>query len=772
MMKHMTNYIFLILLFISGIFLSCTNTKKLHDQEIDYVSKVNTLIGSDSEFNLSNGNTYPAIALPWGMNFWTPQTSPMGDGWIYAYDAHKINGFKQTHQASNWLRDYGCFSLMPITGELKIKEEERASWFSHKAETAKPHYYKVYLADYDVVTEITPTERAACFRFTFPKSDSSYIILDGFNKGSEVKIIPEERKIIGYSRYNSGSVPENFHNYFVVVFDKDFITTSTWNGDHEKKNNLYEEGDHVGAVIGFKTKRGEEVNVKVASSFISYEQAELNLKREIGEKDFATLKNEAKEIWNSELSKIKVEGGSDAQLNTFYSSLYRVLLFPRKFYEFDAQNKMVHYSPYNGEVLPGFMFTDNGFWDTFRATFPFFTLMYPDLNSDIMKGLVNTYKESGWLPEWATPGHRNCMIGSNSASVIADSYLKGIRDYDIDILYEALLKNSNGYNKSIKSVGRYGASYYNDLGYVPYDVGIKENAARTLEYAYADYCISELASELGRPEEEINLFKQRALNYKNLFDPEHKLMRGKNADGSFQSPFNPLKWGDAFTEGNSLHYTWSVFHDVQGLIDLMGGNKIFIAQLDNVFEMPPDFDDSYYGKTIHEIREMQIVNMGNYAHGNQPIQHMIYLYNYAKEPWKTQKHVREVMDKLYLDTPDGYCGDEDHGQTSAWYIFSAMGFYPVCPGSNQYVMGAPLFKKITLQLENGNTFEINAPDNSSSNLYIKNGNLNGKEFNKNWLNHSTIINGGKLFLKMDSVPNKKRGISEQDKPFSMSLKTN
>ncbi len=771
-MKHMTNYIFLILLFISGIFLSCTNTKKLHDTGMDYVSRVNTLIGSDSDFNLSNGNTYPAIALPWGMNFWTPQTSPMGDGWIYAYDAHKINGFKQTHQASNWLRDYGCFSLMPITGELKIKEEERASWFSHKAETAKPHYYKVYLADYDVVTEITPTERAACFRFTFPKSDSSYIILDGFNKGSEVKIIPEERKIIGYSRYNSGSVPENFHNYFVVVFDKDFITTSTWNGDHEKKNNLYEEDDHVGAIIGFKTKRGEHVNVKVASSFISYEQAELNLKREIGEKDFTTLKNEAKEIWNSELSKIKVEGGSDAQLNTFYSSLYRVLLFPRKFYEFDAQNKMVHYSPYNGEVLPGFMFTDNGFWDTFRATFPFFTLMYPDLNSDIMKGLVNTYKESGWLPEWATPGHRNCMIGSNSASIITDSYLKGIRDYDIDILYEALLKNSNGYNKSIPSVGRYGASYYNDLGYVPYDVGIKENAARTLEYAYADYCISELASELGRPEEEIKLFEQRALNYKNLFDPEHKLMRGKNADGSFQSPFNPLKWGDAFTEGNSLHYTWSVFQDIEGLINLMGGEKEFVSMLDTVFSMPPDYDCSYYGFTIHEIREMQIANMGNYAHGNQPIQHMIYLYNYAKEPWKTQKHVREVMNKLYLDTPDGYCGDEDNGQTSAWYIFSAMGFYPVCPGSNQYVMGAPLFKKITLQLENGNTFEINAPDNSSSNLYIKNGNLNGKEFNKNWLNHSTIINGGKLFLKMDSVPNKKRGISEQDKPFSMSLKTN
>lgn len=768
-MKQSNKLLFLAIIFIGLLFISCTTPEGISKTPTDYVSKVNTLIGSDSKFDLSNGNTYPAIALPWGMNFWTPQTSPMGDGWIYAYDADKINGFKQTHQASNWLGDYGCFSLMPVTGTLKIKESERASWFSHKAETAKPHYYKVYLADYDIVTEITPTERAASFRFTFPDSENSYIILDGFNKGSMVKIIPEERKIIGYSKYNSGSVPENFHNYFVAVFDKDFTYTSTWNGENENINTLFEEGNHVGAVIGFKTKKGEQVNVKVASSFISHKQAELNLEREIGNKNFETLKQEGEDIWNSELSKIKVEGGTDAQLNTFYSSLYRVLLFPRKFYEFDAQNKMVHYSPYNGQVLPGYMFTDNGFWDTFRATFPFFTLMYPSLNSNIMKGLVNTYKESGWLPEWATPGHRNCMIGSNSASVIADSYLKGIRGYDIDILYEALLKNTEGYHKDIPSVGRYGASYYNNLGYIPYDVGINENAARTLEYAYADFCLAELASELNQPKEEVKLFKQRSQNYKNLFDPEHKLMRGKNEDGTFQSPFNPLKWGDAFTEGNSLHYTWSVFQDIEGLINLMGGENEFVSMLDTVFSMPPDYDSSYYGFTIHEIREMQIANMGNYAHGNQPIQHMIYLYNYAGVPWKTQKHVRDVLDKLYLDTPDGYCGDEDNGQTSAWYIFSAMGFYPVTPGSNQYVIGAPLFKKVSLQFENGNTFEINAPNNSAMNYYIKNGMLNGKEFTHNWINHSTITSGGKLFFEMDSKPNYKRGVKRHDKPFSMSL---
>ncbi len=758
-----------ILFLILGISVSCSNSKKTSVSEINYISKVNTLIGSDSEFSLSNGNTYPAIALPWGMNFWTPQTAETGNNWMYAYDAHKINGFRQTHQASNWLGDYGCFSIFPLTGELKIKEKERASWFSHKAETAKPHYYKVYLADYDIVTEITPTERAACFRITFPDSENSYILLDGLDRGAQVKIIPEERKITGYTRYNSGSVPENFHTYFVAVFDKDFETVSTWNGEKINVRNQNEEGEKVGAVVGFKTKRGEQVNVKVASSFISIEQAELNLKREIGKKDFETIKNEGEAIWNNELSKIKVEGGTEAQVSTFYSALYRTLLYPRKFYEFDKDNKMVHYSPYNGKVLPGYMFTDNGFWDTFRAVFPFFTLMYPNQNSKTMKGLVNTYKESGWLPEWATPGHRDCMIGSNSASIIADSYLKGIRGYDINILYEALLKNTKGHHKDFHSVGRFGAEYYNKLGYVPYDVGINENAARTLEYAYADYCLYELAKELKRPQEEIELFKQRAHNYKKLFDPEHNLMRGKNEDGSFQSPFNPLKWGDAFTEGNSLHYTWSVFQDIEGLIDLMGGKKEFVQMLDTVFSMPPDFDCSYYGIIIHEIREMQIANMGNYAHGNQPIQHMIYLYNYAGQPWKTQKYVREVMDKLYLDTPDGYCGDEDNGQTSAWYVFSAMGFYPVTPGSGQYVMGSPIFKKITLQLENGNTFVIDAPDNSQENIYINKGFLDGEVFNKNWINHSTITKGGKLVLKMSDVPNKKRGVSKDDKPFSMSL---
>ena len=734
----------------------------------DLTRFVNPLMGTDSEFSLSNGNTYPAIALPWGMNFWTPMTGDYEDGWTYQYRDHKINGFKQTHQPSPWINDYAAFALTAVTGELKFTQPERASWFSHKAETVKPHYYSVYLADHDTKVEITPTERAAVFRFTFPESDASYILLDAFTGGSMVTIIPAERKIVGFCRNNHGGVPQNFHNYFVAVFDKDFEVAHTWKDTTLHEDNLHEEASHAGAVVGFKTHSGEAVHVRVASSFISPVQAALNLSREIGDRSFEEIKEEGKMIWNKELGRIRVEGDDIDHIRTFYSTLYRVLLFPRRFYELDSLNEIVHYSPYNGKVLPGYMFTDNGFWDTFRAVFPFFTLMYQELNAQIMEGLANAYRESGWLPEWASPGHRDCMIGSNSASLIADSYLKGIRGYDMGTLYKALVKNTGAVHPDIHSVGRFGYEYYNELGYIPYDVHINENTARTLEYAYDDFCLWELAKALKRPEEEIALFRSRAMNYRNVFDPETGWMRGRNQDGSFQRPFNPFKWGDAFTEGNSIHYTWSVFHDIEGLIRLMGGLENFISRLDTVFELPPVFDDSYYGFPIHEIREMQIVNMGNYAHGNQPMQHMLYLYNYAGVPWKTQMRVREVMNRLYAPTPDGYCGDEDNGQTSAWYVFSALGFYPVCPGAGEYVIGSPLFTKATVQLENGRTLILEAPENCAEKKYINAVFFRGKPYDRNYFKHAELLEGGVIRFDMTDKPNHERGKTEESYPYSMS----
>lgn len=742
----------------------CVTAMGRHYEPVDYVS---TLVGTQSSYAISTGNTYPAVCMPWGMNFWTPQTGKMGDGWTYTYTADKLRGFKQTHQPSPWINDYGQFTIMPETGEAPIfDEEKRASWFSHKAEVATPYYYRAYLADYDVVTELAPTERAAIMRITFPEN-KSYVVVDAFDKGSYVKIMPKERMIVGYTTKNSGGVPQNFKNYFVMKFDKDFTYTAAVADGRINTADVKAECNHAGGIVGFKTSRGEQVNVRIASSFISEEQALENLK-ELGSDSFDEVKARGRNTWNDVLGRIEVKSDDIDHLRTFYSCLYRSVLFPRSFYEKNAKGEIVHYSPYNGEVLPGYMFTDTGFWDTFRCLFPLLNVMYPSMNEKMQAGLVNAYKESGFLPEWASPGHRGCMVGNNSASIVADAYLCGLKNYDAETLWQAVVHGAGAVHPTVSSTGRLGYEYYNKLGYVPYDVKINENVARTLEYAYDDWCIYEFGKALGKSKKELEPFRKRAFNYRNVFDSETKLMRGRLKNGKFQSPFSPLKWGDAFTEGNAWHYTWSVFHDPAGLIQLMGGKQTFNNMLDSVFNVPPLFDDSYYGSVIHEIREMQIMNMGNYAHGNQPVQHMIYLYGYSGQPWKTQYWIREVMDKLYNAHPDGYCGDEDNGQTSAWYVFSAMGFYPVCPGSNQYVLGVPYFDKLTLHLENGKSLTVTAKGNSDDTRYVNAMTLNGATYNHNYLTHDAVMNGGNIVFDMSTTPNTQRGTLAEDVPYSLS----
>ena len=737
---------------------------------------VTTLMGTQSDFTLSTGNTYPAVALPWGMNFWTPQTGKMGDGWAYTYGAHTLRGLKQTHQPSPWINDYGQFSVMPVRGNDKLDEESRQSWFSHQSETAKPYYYSVYLADHDIKAEVAPTERAAIMRFTFPESSESGVVIDAFDRGSAIEVI-DDRTIAGYTTRNSGGVPENFRNYFVMTFDKPFSGLELTDAPASYKPGskvLYPEGgksvegDHAVAKVHFTTARGEQVNVRIASSFISREQAFQNLK-ELGDMDFEGVKEQARKRWDEVLGAIEVEGGSIDQYRTFYSCLYRSVLFPRKFYEVTADGQVVHYSPYNGKVLPGYMYTDTGFWDTFRSLFPLLNLVYPSVNAEIQAGLANTYRESGFLPEWASPGHRGCMVGNNSASVVSDAILKGVTpEEDVETLYEAMASGTDKVHPTVSSTGRLGHEYYNTLGYIPYNVGINENVARSLEYAYDDWCIAQVAAKLGRPAEEQQKWLTRAQNYRNLFDPETRLMRGRNEDGSFQKPFSPYKWGDAYTEGNAWHYTWSVFHDVEGLASLMGGREAFATMLDSVFVVPPIYDDSYYGARIHEITEMQVANMGNYAHGNQPAQHMIYLYNYAGQPWKAQWWAREVMDRLYMARPDGYCGDEDNGQTSAWYVFSALGFYPVCPGSDEYILGSPLFRRATIHLENGAEIEIDAPENAPENRYVGAMQLDGKPWEHNFLRWSDLRDGARVRFDMQAEPETGRGTDDGALPYSMS----
>ena len=654
---------------------------------------------------------------------------------------------------------------MPETGEPVFDEEKRASWFSHKAEVAKPYYYRAYLADYDVVAEMAPTERACAMRFTFPETDKANIVVDAFDRGSHVQVIPEKRMIVGYTTRNSGGVPDNFKNYFVLVFDKPFTYKATVASGNISEGKLTVTDNHAGAIVGFKTRRGEQVGVRVASSFISPEQALLNL-NELGNDTFDEVAARGRKAWNDVLGRIEVDDDNTDHLRTFYSGLSRSVLFPRSFYEKDAEGKIVHYSPYNGQVLPGYMFTDTGFWDTFRCLFPFLNMMYPSMNEKMQEGLVNAYLESGFLPEWASPGHRGCMVGNNSASIVADAYMKGLRGYDIDKLWEAVLHGANSVHPKVSSTGRAGFELYNKMGYVPCDK-LNQSVARTLEYAYNDWCIYTLGKALGRPEKEIKVYAQRAMNYRNVFDPSIRLMRGKDSKGNFETPFNPTDWSRSFTEGDTWHWTWCVFHDPQGLIDIMGGKDSFNQMMDSTFIVPPVAKE----RMIHEEREMQVMNMGQYAHGNQPIQHMIYLYNYSGQPWKTQYWIREVMDKLYSAHSDGYCGDEDNGQTSAWYVFSALGFYPVCPGTDQYIVGTPYFDEVKLHLENGKTLEIDADNNSTANRYIQRATLNGQPHTKNYFTHADLMNGGKIEFEMGAKPNTQRGTTDECFPYSFSKDT-
>ena len=691
------------------------------------------------------------------MNYWTPQTGRNGSGWIYTYDSPRIRGFRQTHQPSPWINDFCPYSIMPVTTGPFWEEDARQSWFSHKSETAKPYYYGVYLADHDVLAEIVPTRTAAQFRLTYPEREMSYLVVDAYHGGSSLRVDAADGTVYGYTPYNSGGAAEGFASWFVIRTDT-----------HIDSVRIISEDGHSLALLGFRTAKGQQVVLRTASSFISEEQALRNLE-EVEGKDFGQLKEEGRRVWNETLGRIRVEGGSTDELRTFYSCLYRAVLFPMDLSELDAEGRRLHRSPHDGQLHPGHFFTNTGFWDTFRALFPLMNLVYPDVAAQVQEGLVADWQQSGFLPEWASPGHRRCMVGNNSASVVADAYLSGIRGYDAEELWKAVVSGAHSVLESANSTGRLGHEAYDSLGYVPCDIGINESAARTLEYSYDDWCIYRFGQALGKDENELRPYKEAAMNYRKLFDKETGLMNGRASDGSFRRPFNPLKWGGDFTEGNSLHYTWSVFHDPCGLIGLMGGRDAFNASMDTVFTMPPLYDDSYYGRTIHEIREMQVMDMGNYAHGNQPVQHMLYLYDWSGQPWKTQKYVREVMRRFYSATPDGYCGDEDNGQTSAWYVFSAMGFYPVCPGSGQYALGSPLFRKIEVRRPDGRHFVIEAEDNAPDKVYVQSFSIDGRRQSRNYVTFDELVKGARLRFRMGPEPELKRGTAESDAPYSFSV---
>ncbi len=741
--------------------------------ERDLVQYVNTLQGTNSKFELTRGNTYPTTALPFGMNTWTPQTGRNGDGWKYQYFKDEIRGFQQAHQCSSWTNDYAVFSLMPVSGKLKLMEDERATEFSHANEVAKPNYYMVTLEN-GIKTEIAPSERGAHLRFEFPKGKSSFLVLDGYTGLSRVKIDKEKRRITGFVKNGRGMERfEDFRNYFVIQFDKPFKTFGTWENRDGKKwdGQTRGEGEGIGAFLEFD--KGSRVQAKVASSYISNEQALTTLVAELGkDQDLEETKVRGARIWNKQLGKILVEGGTEEQIKTFYSCFFRASLFSRKFYEIDEHGDPYYYSPYDGGIHKGYMFTDTGFWDTFRGQFPLNAILSPKMHGRYVAALLDAYDQCGWLPSWSFPSEAGSMVGNHAISLLADAWAKGIRTFNPEKALEAYFHEVTNKGPWGPANGRDGWKEYFTIGYVPYPE-VKEATAKTLEYAYDDFCAYKLAKDSGNKFYE-EIFSRHMYNYKNVYDEKSGFMRGRKKNGQWVKDFDAYEWGGPFTEGNAWHYLWSVFQDPQGLINLLGGNEPFTAKMDSVFNVSGKVNVGTYGGKIHEMTEMQMANMGQYAHGNQPIQHMIYFYNYAGQPWKAQYRVREVMEKLYNSSENGYPGDEDQGQTSSWFVLSALGFYSVTPGTDQYVIGSPVFKKATINLENGNTFIINAKDNDKENVFIQSATLNGDEFLKNYLSYDQISKGGNLNFEMSTEPNLIRNINKESTPFSLSpqFKTN
>ena len=736
-------------------------------QENDLVQYVETRQGTDSRFELSRGNTYPATGMPFGVHLWSPQTGKNGEGWKYQWEADKIRGFCQSHQCSPWLSDYAVYSLMPLIGRLEVNQDARARKFSHDNEIGKPHYYSVTF-DNGIKTEIAPTERGAHIRFTYPKGEDGYLVLDGYTGMSKIEIDPANRRITGWvNNHRFVNNPSTFHSWFVLEFDKPFEEYGVWENVEDKtfQGTVSGEGKGYGAFVRFR--KGAKVQIKVASSYISLEQAMTTLKAELGsDKSLEDTKARGHKTWNELFNRVKVEGGSLEQMKTFYSCLFRANLFSRKFYEIKENGEPYYYSPYDGKVYDGYMFTDNGFWDTFRSQFPLTCILHPTMQGRYMNALLDAQEQCGWLPSWSNPGETGGMIGNHAISLLADAWVKGIRSFDPERALKAYAHEAMNKGPWGGANGRIFWKEYFEIGYVPYPESMG-STAQTLEYAYDDFCGYQLAKLSGN-DFYADVFARQMYNYRNVFDKQTGFMRGRDKNGNWSEPFDPYVWGGPYCEGNAWHYNWSVFHDVQGLINLYGSDEAFIAKIDSVFTAPDTVIPGTYGGMIHEMIEMQLAGMGQYAHGNQPIQHLPYLYSYAGQPWKTQYHVRNIMSRLYNATEKGFPGDEDQGGMSSWYVLSALGLYSVCPGTDQYVLGSPLFDRHTITLENGNQFTIIAENNSPENIYIQSATLNGRELVNNYITYNDIVDGGVLHLVMGDKPEKNRGTKKYSAPFSLS----
>jgi predicted alpha-1,2-mannosidase len=721
--------------------------------------------GTASIHSFSNGNTLPLVGRPFAMTSWSPQTeeSPR----FYHPETRQFQGVRATRQPSPWIGDYGHFTLMPQTGRRFLRAGNRASAFRRNDTQISPHLFSTYLMRYRTRLELSATERCAGLRLSFPvDGEDARLILEPFEGESHIEIDPQKRTISGYTRANSGGVTENFACYFHAEFDCDLSGWGLFAGEQVWEREKVRTDQRLGAYAELDLPADGVVYLRLATSFISVEQARKNLKSEIGAKDFDQLVQETAAVWRDLLGRIQIEGATPRQQQTFYTCLYRALLFPRALYERDEHGTPLHYSPYDGKIHPGVLYADNGFWDTHRTVYPFLSLLLPERLGEIVEGWVAAYREGGFFPKWASPGYRACMIGTHLDAVVADAFVKGISGFDAETAYQAMLKNATQAGDEDGNYGRRGIEDFDRLGWVPTD-RIEHAASRTQDFAYNDFCVAQVAKGLGHSDDAKRFFA-RALYYRNTYNPASGFMQGRLEDGSWEEPFDQFRWGGAYIEGSAWQCTWAVPHDPAGLIELMGGDEAFVAKLDRMLALEPRFEVGPYNFEIHEMTEMAAADFGQYAHSNQPVHHVLFLYACAGRPDRTQYWVRRVLDEMYSAEPDGFSGDEDNGEMSCWYLFNALGFYPLCPGEPSYVLGSPLFKAATIKLENGETLRIEAPDNSAKNVYAHEAHFNGEKLTTTWIGHQDLAAGGTLRFEMGPVPSPKT-LSQQERPYSQSL---
>jgi len=748
-------FLFLIaqIIFVSTIETNCqiAANKKL-------TQLVNPFIGTSG-----HGHTFPGATVPFGMVQLSPDTYTDGWDWCSGYHASdsSIMGFSHTHLSGTGGADYGDILLMPTTGKIYFEpgsrenpEEGYRSRFFHQNEKAEPGFYSVFLNDYNIKVELTTTERCGFHKYSFPKTDSANVIFDLFHgiqditRNASIKII-DNQTIQGFRRSGGWAIDHTV--FFYAQFSKPFRSSEIFNGEQIFANKKTYEGKTVKASFTFSTKQGEAILFRIGISSTSIEGAKKNLEKEITSWNFESIKKNATDKWEKELSKIQVEGSSVNDLTTFYTSLYHAMVAPNIFSDVDGSymgmDKKIH------QVNNFTMYTVFSLWDTFRALHPLLSIIDKKRTNDFINSMLTKYDESGLLPVWELASNEtNCMIGYHAVPVIVDAFMKGIKNYDISKTYEAMKTSAM---QNIR-----GLEYYRRIGFVPMDKEI-EAVSKTLEYAYDDWCIAEMANRLGK-NDDYKYFLNRAQNYKNVFDPSTEFMRGRNYNGIWKKTFDPAEpfpgGSGEFTEGSSWQYTWFVPQDVTGLIQLMGGKEKFSAKLDELFKVD-SLKDYFVPSDMTGL-------IGQYAHGNEPSHHVAYLYNYIGEAWKTQSRVRDIMKKMYTVNRDGLCGNEDCGQMSAWYVLSAIGFYSVTPGTNIFAIGSPLFDKITMNLENGKKFIIETKNNSNENVYVQSATLNGKRYLKSFLNYADIENGGILQFEMSDSPNKKWGTGKGNEPVS------